>query len=109
MFGGGGGFGSNTNNNTTTGAFGSTGSGFGAAAAPPPNNGTGVAPFSAFSEKDGATGNQSQQYQTITFMSPYQNYSLEELRVVDYNQGRRYGNQNGQAGAFGQNTGFGGF
>jgi nuclear pore complex protein Nup98-Nup96 len=34
---------------------------------------------------------------------------LEELRVADYNQGRRYGNQNGQAGAFGQNTGFGGF
>ena len=37
------------------------------------------------------------------------NYSLEELRVADYNQGRRYGNQNGQAGAFGQSTGFGGF
>jgi nuclear pore complex protein Nup98-Nup96 len=34
---------------------------------------------------------------------------LEELRVADYNQGRRYGNQNGQAGAFGQSTGFGGF
>jgi nuclear pore complex protein Nup98-Nup96 len=31
------------------------------------------------------------------------------LRVADYNQGRRYGNQNGQAGAFGQSTGFGGF
>lgn len=28
---------------------------------------------------------------------------------MDYNQGRRYGNQNGQAGAFGQSTGFGGF
>jgi nuclear pore complex protein Nup98-Nup96 len=34
---------------------------------------------------------------------------LEELRVVDYNAGRRWGNQNGQAGAFGQSTGFGGF
>jgi nuclear pore complex protein Nup98-Nup96 len=63
--------------------------------------------FSAVSEKDGTTA--TQQYQTITFQQPYQNYSLEELRVVDYNQGRRYGNQNGQAGAFGQNTGFGGF
>ena len=31
------------------------------------------------------------------------------MRVADYNQGRRYGNQNGQAGAFGQSTGFGGF
>lgn len=29
--------------------------------------------------------------------------------MADYNQGRRYGNQNGQAGAFGQSTGFGGF
>lgn len=28
---------------------------------------------------------------------------------MDYNQGRRFGNQNGQAGAFGQSTGFGGF
>jgi len=108
MFGGGG-FGSNTNNNTNTGAFGSTGSGFGAAAAAPPNNGTGTTPFSAFSEKDGTSTTATQQYQTITFMQPYQNYSLEELRVVDYNQGRRYGNQNGQAGAFGQSTGFGGF
>lgn len=29
--------------------------------------------------------------------------------MADYNQGRRYGNNNGQAGAFGQSTGFGGF
>lgn len=31
------------------------------------------------------------------------------MRVVDYAQGRRFGNQNGQGGAFGQSTGFGGF
>lgn len=31
------------------------------------------------------------------------------MRLADYNQGRRYGNGNGQAGAFGANTGFGGF
>lgn len=36
------------------------------------------------------------------------NFSPEELRNVDYNQGRKYGNQSGQAGAFGQSTGFGG-
>lgn len=42
-------------------------------------------------------------------MEPYRNYSLEELRLADYNQGRRYGNNNGQAGAFGQSTPFGGF
>ncbi|KAH7562317.1 hypothetical protein BM1_01837 [Bipolaris maydis] len=110
LFGGGstgGGFGS-TNTTTTTGGFGSnTGSAFGGGSNPPANNGTANTPFQPFSEKDGTTGNA--QYQTITFQQPYQNYSLEELRVADYNQGRRYGNGNGQAGAFGQSTGFGGF
>ncbi|KAH7068610.1 nuclear protein 96-domain-containing protein [Paraphoma chrysanthemicola] len=112
LFGGGGnttgGFGSTANNNTATTGFGANTGGFGANTAQP-NNGTASTPFQAFSEKDGTTGNATQQYQTITFQSPYQNYSLEELRVADYNQGRRYGNQNGQAGAFGQSTGFGGF
>jgi len=111
LFGGGstgGAFGS-TSTNTTTGGFGSgTGSAFGGGNNPPPNNGTANTPFQPFQEKDG-TGNAQSQYQTITFQQPYTNYSLEELRVADYNQGRRYGNQNGQAGAFGQSTGFGGF
>ena len=31
------------------------------------------------------------------------------MRLADYNQGRRYGNGSGQAGAFGTSTGFGGF
>lgn len=31
------------------------------------------------------------------------------MRVEDYAQGRRFGNANGQAGSFGQSTGFGGF
>jgi nuclear pore complex protein Nup98-Nup96 len=111
LFGGGntGGFGASTG-----GGFGSSNtSGFGAGGnqqqqqqQQQPNNGTASTPFNAYSEKD-AGG--TQQFQTITFQQPYTNYSLEELRVVDYNQGRRYGNQNGQAGAFGQSTGFGGF
>ncbi|KAF1912673.1 nuclear protein 96-domain-containing protein [Ampelomyces quisqualis] len=107
----GGGFGAGTTNtNTTTNAFGSSAGAFGSSnTANQPNNGTASVPFSAVTEKDGASTNASQQYQTITFQQPYQNYSLEELRVADYNQGRRYGNQNGQAGAFGQSTGFGGF
>ncbi|KAJ4371624.1 hypothetical protein N0V83_004844 [Neocucurbitaria cava] len=111
LFGGGGttgGFGS-TNTNTTTGGFGASTGGFGSTNTPPPNNGTASTPFQAFTEKDGASATATAQYQTITFQQPYQNYSLEELRVADYNQGRRYGNQNGQAGAFGQSTGFGGF
>ncbi|KAF2849943.1 hypothetical protein T440DRAFT_398113 [Plenodomus tracheiphilus IPT5] len=109
LFGGGstGGFG--TTNTNTTGGFGASSGGFGAGAATTQNTGTANTPFQAFTEKDGTTGNAQSQYQTITFQQPYQNFSLEELRVVDYNQGRRYGNQNGQAGAFGQSTGFGGF
>ncbi|KAF2791274.1 hypothetical protein K505DRAFT_326996 [Melanomma pulvis-pyrius CBS 109.77] len=112
LFGGGsasGGFGAA---NTGTGFGASNTTGFGAQQAnqgPQPNNGTASTPFNAFSEKDGTSTNATQQYQTITFQDPYKNYSLEELRSVDYNQGRRYGNQNGQAGAFGQSTGFGGF
>ncbi|KAF2130193.1 hypothetical protein P153DRAFT_313762 [Dothidotthia symphoricarpi CBS 119687] len=103
----GGGFGTATN---TTGGFGSSAGGFGAAAgAQQPNNGTASTPFAAHVEKDGPSGSSTQHFQTIAFQQPYQNYSLEELRVADYNQGRRYGNQNGQAGAFGQSTGFGGF
>lgn len=31
------------------------------------------------------------------------------MRLADYNQGRRFGNGSGQAGAFGTSTGFGGF
>ncbi|CAO2656014.1 Nn.00g048170.m01.CDS01 [Neocucurbitaria sp. VM-36] len=111
LFGGGGtggGFGT-TNTNTTTGGFGASTGGFGAGSNPPPNNGTANTPFQPFTEKDGVSATATAQYQTITFQQPYQNYSLEELRVADYNQGRRYGNQNGQAGAFGQSTGFGGF
>ena len=57
-------------------------------------------------------------------MQPYKNFSFEvrlassqrrktltvrqELRLADYNQGRRFGNASGQAGAFGS-TNFGGF
>ncbi|EME85148.1 uncharacterized protein MYCFIDRAFT_195995 [Pseudocercospora fijiensis CIRAD86] len=97
-----GGFGST--NNTTSGGF----TGFGASnTAATNNNGTAGTPFQAFSEKDG-TNNQTSQYQSITFQQPYLNKSFEELRTEDYLQGRRYGNSNGQAGSFGQTTGFGG-
>ncbi|KAL8856338.1 MAG: hypothetical protein Q9178_007029 [Gyalolechia marmorata] len=109
LFGGG----SNTfgsSNNQPVGAFG--------AAAPTSTalatntaecQGTGSTPFQAFTEKDNPTGNQTNHFQSITFMQPYKNYSFEELRLADYNQGRRYGNGSGQAGAFGTSTGFGGF
>ncbi|KAH7136004.1 nuclear protein 96-domain-containing protein [Dendryphion nanum] len=108
LFGGSGtsGFGGNNTASTFGGATGGFGQGNASNQA---NNGTAGTPFTAFQEKDTSAAGGTQHYQTITFLQPYQNYSLEELRVADYNQGRRYGNQNGQAGAFGQNTGFGGF
>ncbi|CAK4021833.1 nucleoporin sonb like [Lecanosticta acicola] len=95
---------SNTNTNASTGGFGGFG---GANTAATTNNGTASVPFQPFNEKD-QTSNQTSLYQSLTFQQPYQNKSFEELRVEDYLQGRRYGNANGQAGSFGQSTGFGG-
>lgn len=114
-------FSSNTNANTNSG-FGAsntatTGSGFAFGASSSTannnnnnnNNGTAGTPFNAVSEKDGGPGGQTSMYQSITFQPPYINKSFEELRTEDYAQGRRFGNSNGQAGSFGQSTGFGNF
>lgn len=102
----------NNNNNNTTPAFGNNNAGgFGGAAAGTQNQtntGTANTPFAAYVEKDSASSTNSH-YQSITFQPPYQNYSFEELRLADYNGGRRYGNSNGQAGAFGQSNFGGGF
>ncbi|CAG8357903.1 unnamed protein product [Penicillium salamii] len=121
------GFGTST---TGTGGFGSSGGGFGAgagAAAPTTGfggsgtafsqpgaaatcEGTGSTPFNAFTEKDNASS-VTNHYQSICFQQPYTKFSFEELRLADYQQGRRFGNGSGQAGAFGSsafgNTGFG--
>ena len=102
---GGGGFGTEAAGGGSFGA--STSAGFGATSQPQ-NQGTASTPFTAHTEKD-QTNNQNVHYQGITFLQPYQNFSFEELRMADYAQGRRWGNQNGQAGAFGTSTGFGGF
>ncbi|OAL43945.1 hypothetical protein IQ07DRAFT_260579 [Pyrenochaeta sp. DS3sAY3a] len=53
-----------------------------------PTFGTAGTPFSAHIEWDKFST--CEQYQTITFQSPYQDYSLEELRMADYDRGRRY-------------------
>ncbi|KAF7592863.1 hypothetical protein BBP40_012342 [Aspergillus hancockii] len=99
---GGSGFGSGTTG--TTGAAGATGFGSGTGTAfqqaIPPSDGTGSTPFSAFTEKDGNT-NMTNHYQSISFMQPYNKYCFEELRLGDYQQGRRFGNGSGQPGAFG--------
>ncbi|KAL3423762.1 nucleoporin autopeptidase [Phlyctema vagabunda] len=102
-----GGFGQNNNNNTNaaTGGFG----GSPAIGATGECQGTGSTPFQATVEKEpNTTSNQQNSFQSISFQAPYQKFSPEELRLADYAQGRRYGNASNQAGAFGQNTGFGG-
>jgi nuclear pore complex protein Nup98-Nup96 len=103
-------FGGGATTNTTSG-FGS-GGGFGASntamggGGDPP--GSAVTPFQAFTEKEpnSATTNS---FQNILFQEPYKKWSAEELRLVDYTQGRRHGNGNASGGgAFGVNSGFGG-
>ncbi|OJJ40627.1 hypothetical protein ASPWEDRAFT_101797 [Aspergillus wentii DTO 134E9] len=114
-----GGFGSPAGTTGTTGGFGSTagGGGFGSTGfgggtgtafqqAVPPCEGTGSTPFNPFTEKDG-NSTVTNHYQSISFMQPYSKYSFEELRLGDYQQGRKYGNGSGQAGAFGSSA-FGG-
>ena len=47
-------------------------------------------------------------FQSVGFQPTYQNWSFDELRMQDYDQGRKFGNQGGQGGAFGTSSGFGG-
>ena len=81
LFGGGnttGGFGSG--NTQTTGAFGQPNS-----SALGQNvgecQGTGNTPFSAFTEKESATGSMTNHFQSISFMAPYRNFSFEVSRI----------------------------
>ncbi|KAI9253169.1 nucleoporin autopeptidase-domain-containing protein [Sporodiniella umbellata] len=85
-FGGGGGFGN------------ATGSAFGQPAGAT-NQGTAGADFAPTQDRDLTTG-ANNFFQTITAMPQYKEFSLEELRLQDYNQGRKTGASAG--GAFGQ-------
>ncbi|KAF8866856.1 hypothetical protein BDZ45DRAFT_667523 [Acephala macrosclerotiorum] len=92
----------------TTGAFGSPAS-TALGANTGECQGTGSVPFQPFIEKEpNSTSNQQNAFQSVCFQQPYQKFSPEELRLADYNQGRRFGNASNQAGAFGA-TNFGGF
>ena len=118
-------FGANTTTSTGFGAsntnsspFGGGGGAFGSATAPSTAlggpvgdcQGTGVVPFTPYVEKEpNSSSNQQNSFQSIGFQQPYQKFSPEELRLADYTQGRRYGNQSNQPGAFGANTNFGSF
>ncbi|KAG5923204.1 hypothetical protein E4U42_005020 [Claviceps africana] len=109
------GFGSSTNTGgsvfgsgaTNTGGFGAASTGFGAAGALSDPPGTASTPFAAYTEKE-PSGSATNSFQNITFQEPYRKWSAEELRLVDYAQGRRHGNATG-GGAFGVSSGFGGF
>ena len=73
LFGGSGGFGTQTNQPTS--AFGAPVS----SALSTTNaecQGTGSTPFQAFTEKEG-TGNQTNHFQSVSFMQPYQSFSFE--------------------------------
>ncbi len=99
--------GSGTTGGFNAGAFGAAGSGTALSNQPvPPSDGTASTPYAPTLDKD-ASGQQSN-YQSINFMQPYQKYSFEELRLADYNAGRRYGSATGTSGGFGSST-FGGF
>lgn len=60
--------------------------------------------FTATTERDTSTG-VNNSYQTITAMPAYRNYSVEELRVQDYQAGRK--NAGASGGAFGATGGYG--
>ncbi|KIW15721.1 hypothetical protein PV08_05771 [Exophiala spinifera] len=99
--------GSGTTGGFGSGAFGASGSGTALSNQPvPPSEGTASTPYAPTLEKDAS--NQQSNYQSINFMQPYQKYSFEELRLADYNAGRRYGSATGTSGGFGSST-FGGF
>ncbi|KAG6039389.1 hypothetical protein E4U41_002713 [Claviceps citrina] len=91
---------------TNTGGFGTTGTGFGTAGGNDPP-GTASTPFTAYTEKE-ANATATNSFQNIAFQEPYKKWSAEELRLVDYAQGRRHGNATG-GGAFGVSSGFGAF
>lgn len=67
--------------------------------------GTAGVPFTATVEKESNNTNQSNAFQNILFQDAYRRWSADELRLTDYNQGRRFGSAGG-TGAFG-GSGFG--
>ncbi|KAJ5899679.1 hypothetical protein N7495_004423 [Penicillium taxi] len=98
-FGAGGGFGGAAA--TTTPAFG--GAGTALQGSLPPCEGTGSTPFAPFTEKD-TNSSVTNHYQSVNFMPAHSKWSFEELRLADYQQGRRYGNGSAQPGGFGNSN-----
>ncbi|KAI1327433.1 hypothetical protein F5Y16DRAFT_372023 [Xylariaceae sp. FL0255] len=111
---GGGLFGSGTGTTGTTSTFG----GFGATANNPASTALGpvgdppgtanITNFSPLVEKENTTSNAQNSFQNILFQDPYKKWSAEELRMVDYAGGRRFGGASG-SNTFGVGSNFGGF
>ncbi|KAI1124556.1 nuclear protein 96-domain-containing protein [Nemania abortiva] len=104
--------GTNTNNTSSFGSFGGTtlgGASTGAlgAVGDPPGTAN-VTNFQPLVEKENASTNAQNSFQNILFQDPYKKWSAEELRLVDYSAGRRYGGATG-GGAFGTGSTFGSF
>ena len=86
-----------------------TSTGFGGGNAPIGEcQGTAQPAYSVTQEKE-ANSSIMNNFQSITHIPAYQKWSFEELRMADYNAGRRFANASGQAGGFGVGTNFGGF
>ncbi|KAK3682483.1 putative nuclear pore protein [Podospora appendiculata] len=98
-------FGGGANTGTVGTAFGATNNpGLGTNVTDPP--GTAAVAFTPTIEKETNNPSQSNSFQNILFMDAYKKWSSEELRLADYNQGRKMGGTGG-TGAFG-GSGFGG-
>ncbi|KAI0102297.1 nuclear protein 96-domain-containing protein [Nemania sp. FL0031] len=104
--------GTSTNNTSTFGSFGGTtlgGSSSGAlgSVGDPPGTAN-VTNFQPLVEKESTTSAAQNSFQNILFQDPYKKWSAEELRLVDYAGGRRYGGPTGGS-TFGVGSGFGSF
>ncbi|KAI0966174.1 nuclear protein 96-domain-containing protein [Xylaria arbuscula] len=91
-------FGNATNNSPST-ALGAVGN--------PPGTAN-VTNFQPLVEKESAGSAAQNSFQNILFQDPYKKWSAEELRLVDYAAGRRYGGPSG-SNTFGVGSGFGSF
>ena len=94
--------GSTAVNSATSTGFGSANASIGEC------QGTAQPTYSVTQEKE-ANSTTMNNFQSITHIPAYQKWSFEELRMADYNAGRRFANASGQAGGFGVGTNFGGF
>ncbi|KAK1759662.1 Nucleoporin NUP145N [Echria macrotheca] len=108
-------FGGGTTGGSIFGSGGTTSTGFGATNNPgigtnvgdPP--GTAVVAFTPTTEKEANNPSQTNSFQNILFQDPYKRWSADELRLADYNQGRKQGSAGGTGTFGGSGFGTGGF